>query len=438
MSHTTMSKHPWGTTTWVLIAFFSILWWVVASHYHWPRLILVVALALASFMVGCAIGFLFTSYGEEAGTVGKVKDWVIGGLAGLTIAEATSIKTFLVTFTSPSEPNDFALMASMAIIYTILGFFFMFFQRELILNVVLAESRLRRGQVEGTRQAGLVMTRLIQVLPVSMLLGIDNVDETGKVGKGEADKQRRVLYSDEVDNFLQEANDASKSGVNLDWDVTSKVANLHYYRIYFESDKAKKTEQAECAYTWIERALVIFPGHVDLRAKLADTLWILDRKEEAILVLESLASSNESPAYVKEWLGFYLLDFPNKLDLAIEYSEQFHAFFPEESDSLFNIAYAYLKKYCAELLRHGKTEEPNSEARLKGLQYLREGKQFQPEYAKTIGEKWTAKGEELECLANDEEFRKLTGLPPLGAPKDNQSSPKQPAAGDSPPTAGTH
>jgi hypothetical protein len=365
-------------------------------------------------MVGCLVGFLFTSYGEEVGTVGKVRDWVIGGLAGLTIAKAESIKSLLMTFASGSQPNDFALIASTAIIYVSLGFFFMFFQRELILNVLLAEGRLQRGQVEGTRQAGLVMSRLLQVLPVSMLLGIENVDETGKVGKGEADKQRDLLYSSEVEKFLEQASDVSKSGLSLDWDITSKVANLHYYRIYFESEKEKKTAQAEYAYIWIQRALVIFPVHVDLRIKLADTLWILDRKEEAISIFEGLASSNESPAYIKEWLGYYLLEIPAKLDVAIRYSEEYHAFFPDESDSYFNIAFAYLKKYCEETRESGEARNPQSPNRLSGLHNLTEGRKFQPAYTKTLGEKWTKEGEGLECLTSDTEFRSLTGLPPIG------------------------
>jgi hypothetical protein len=111
MSTQATSKHPWGTTTWILIAVFSIVWWLVASDIALSKFILVMALGLSAFMVGCLVGFLFTSYGEEVGTVGKVRDWVIGGLAGLTIAKAESIKSLLMTFASGSQPNDFALIA---------------------------------------------------------------------------------------------------------------------------------------------------------------------------------------------------------------------------------------------------------------------------------------------------------------------------------------
>src|SRR2546426_683865 len=81
-------KNPWTTPTWIVIAMASVVWWIIASQHLWWRLVLVIGLSLASFMVGCLVGFLFTSYGEESGTVGKIRDWVIGGITGLTIAKA--------------------------------------------------------------------------------------------------------------------------------------------------------------------------------------------------------------------------------------------------------------------------------------------------------------------------------------------------------------
>jgi hypothetical protein len=92
-------------------------------------------------MVGCLVGFLFTSYGQEEATVGKVRDWLVGGLTGLTIAEASNIKSLLGAFAIDSSTQEFAVVVSVAVLYTGLGFFFMFIERELILNVCLAQSR---------------------------------------------------------------------------------------------------------------------------------------------------------------------------------------------------------------------------------------------------------------------------------------------------------
>ena len=45
------------------------------------------------------------------------------------------------------------------------------------------------------------------------------------------------MYLDEGQSFFPRAEAALKSGMPVDWDVLSKVANLSYYRIYFEEDK---------------------------------------------------------------------------------------------------------------------------------------------------------------------------------------------------------
>src|SRR6266852_4762624 len=142
------TKNPWGTLTWSLIAIVSVGWWIIASQHSRWRLVLVVGLSLSSFMVGCLVGFLFTSYGEETGTVGKIRDWLIGGITGITIAKAGAIKGLLLTFAAGAGPSEFALAISSAVVYAVLGFFFMFFQRELILNVLLAQSRAERGTIE--------------------------------------------------------------------------------------------------------------------------------------------------------------------------------------------------------------------------------------------------------------------------------------------------
>jgi hypothetical protein len=89
-----------------------------------------------------------------------------------------------------------------------------------------------------------------------------------------------------VQQFLDESDDALKSGASLDWDIVSKVASLQYYRTYFEKEE-NKLSQAECASNWIQRALTMNPLHVDFTVKYADTLGMMDRYEEAVAILEN-------------------------------------------------------------------------------------------------------------------------------------------------------
>ena len=81
-------KSEW---VWLAAAALSVVWWIVAGQHDKSRLVCVIALSLASFMVGCMVGFLFTSYGEEAGSVGKVRDWLVGGITALTVTQAGAI-----------------------------------------------------------------------------------------------------------------------------------------------------------------------------------------------------------------------------------------------------------------------------------------------------------------------------------------------------------
>ena len=42
----------------------------------------------------------------------KVRDWLVGGLTGLTIAEASNIKSLLGNFAIDGSAQEFALVAS--------------------------------------------------------------------------------------------------------------------------------------------------------------------------------------------------------------------------------------------------------------------------------------------------------------------------------------
>lgn len=393
---------------WLAAGALSIVWWIVAGQDNKPRLVLMVGLSLASFMVGCMVGFLFTSYGEEAGSVGKVRDWLVGGITAITITQAGAIKRLLVTFAAGPGPNEFALTAGVAVTYSVLGFFFMFFERDLVFNPLLAEGRLERGRVEGTRQAGQIALQFLAKLPQSILSGVEDVDDILNFRRPEADKLRDRLDSDEVKKFLDQADQAVKSGT-ADWDIVSTAANLSYYAPYFEKDDEKKMQKAEVAEQWILRALAMNPLQVDFTAKHAAILGVMNRYNEAVAILEGLDRRPETPAYVKQWLGYFLAEVPDRLDDSIRYSQAYHAMFPGESDALYNIAKAYAKKYCRGLQAGEKQAHPSD--RHLALSNLKEALDRQPAFAPTVRDKWTQRDGSFHCLLHDQEFRSLVGLP---------------------------
>lgn len=417
-------EQPRGSTAaWVAIAVASGALWTLQGRGSDMRWVLVVSLSLSSFMIGAVAGFLFTSYGEETGTVGKVRDWLIGGLTGLTIAKVPAIKALLLTFAAGPGPQEFSVTVGVAVTYIGVGFFVMFFQRELILNVLLAQSRAERGRVEGTKQAGIATQKLLQVIPTSLLSGIDDFEDS-ETDDAESASVRQLLYSDDVTTFLKQAEEASKSSVPLDWDVVSKVAILQYYRISFEREH--KVEQEGRAREWLLRALLMNPQHADLTAKYADVLWAMGSRSEAIAVLERLSSSVEAPAYIQQWLGYFLLFSPGREDDAIRLSLDFMNRFPDGDAALLNAARGYARKYETELKDAGRSSIPESANRLAALSYLDKGLKLDPDFRETVRTKWVAPGEFFFCFADDPDFLEIVAGKPAEAASSSGSQPTQP------------
>jgi|SRR6185437_4709233 len=393
----------------------SIYWWYYLGLCKAPeapcpgRRVMLVALSIASFMVGCIVGFLFTSYGEETGTVGKVRDWLIGGITGITLVELAkgnggAPARLLHRFTAPPvSDNEFALTVSVTVIYLSLGFLFMFFQRELILNVVLAKSRAERGELDGTRQTGLAIQKLLAQLPLSILAGVSDIGEA--VSKTEEQELSLALNADDVSTFLKQAEDAAKNGVALTWDTVYKVANVHYYRSYF-APGVQKEAQVERALDWIRRALAMNPLHADLTMKYADMLGTDGQTDAAIAVLEALRVRPEAPAVVEQWLGYYLRSNPSRVDEGIQHSTRFLAFFPTDGDTAFNLAYSYGVKYCLSMRPGTPPDDTATAARNKSLEYLQKALDVCPEFGEKV-EEWLKTKRELSCLRDDADFKKL-------------------------------
>jgi tetratricopeptide (TPR) repeat protein len=394
----------------VVVAPASAWWWCFAARTSKMGAYLLVSVSLACFMVGTIVGFVITSYGEEAGTIGKVRDWLIGGITALTAVQAGQgggvFKKFLLKFTADeNNPNQFGLVLSMAIVYFSLGFLFMFRWRELTWNVQLAKARAERGSLDGSRQTTVAVQKLLVQLPPDILTGEQDISQID-VSNKEQEELRSALYQDDVNTFLKQADEASKSGLVLVWEDIYKVANIHYYRAYFETQD-QHIVQVKKALQWISRALAFNPLHADLTMKYADMLGEDRQKSAAIAVLENLVIRPESPAVAFEWLGYYLRSIPSRLDDSIRYSDKFLALFPEDNDTKFNLAYAYGAKYCQELKKSGKTNDQNSPNRSKALELLRQALAEYPQFKERVAKDWIEEKKGFECMRGDPEFDKL-------------------------------
>ncbi len=388
---------------WMGVAAASIIWWIFASQFDLHRGVLLVALSLATFAVGCVVGFLLTSYDDERNTLGKLKDTLTGILTAVTITSLAQLKALLVCFAPEAGPNGFGIAFGTAATYFTAGFFFMFLQRELILNIALARTRLERGRIEGSQQTTQVIQRFLLRLPASVMAGVTNIDEVIDVNDEEAKNLRDLIFSDEVTNFLHQAEEAVASG-SVDWDIASKSANIYYYRTFF-LEKEEGRGPVGKAIEWLVRALNMNPLHVDITMKYAAMLGADDDAESAAAILERLVSMPESPALVKQWLGYYLRFLDYRLDDAIKYSLEYHRQFPSESDTFFNISYAYAAKHCGKTRSSSDAQDTFVEDRVRALSYLKEALSCKPEMVAVVRDEWTKSDAAFHCLASDPEFQ---------------------------------
>jgi tetratricopeptide (TPR) repeat protein len=151
------------------------------------------------------------------------------------------------------------------------------------------------------------------------------------------------------------------------------------------------------------------PRHVDLTMKYADMLGASNEYDAGVAVLERLASRPEAPMLVKQWLGYFLLEVPSRLNDAIGYSQEYLKLFPDDQDAPFNIACAYAQMYCKELKSNTKESDPQSINRSKAIENLAEALKRDPAYAETVRTKWTEKGQSFDCFGSDSEFQQLVG-----------------------------
>jgi tetratricopeptide (TPR) repeat protein len=312
----------------------------------------------------------------------------------------------LLLFALTNSNADFALTLSIAMIFAGGGFYFMFFGRELFINIPLAQKRAERFLIENTHEAGAITIRLNTTLPTSVLIGVADADSLLKKDPDQASALKKDLMSEDVSQFLNQSSEAMKTGRPLDWDILSKVANLQYYRSYFV-DKEKCHGQQELALLWVSRALVLNPDHVDLSVKHADLLALLRRYREAVAILEQLCSRPDCPYFVEQWLGFYLLYVPGREDSSQRCSESYLRRFPESNETLRNIASAYAQRACLEAAKSGRGLDTSSNDYKEALLKLQEVIRNNPSYLPTIQREWASKDGSYCCFSQDPGYLKL-------------------------------
>lgn len=388
---------------WSFIFLGELLWCLVAgmNASPWTMQHTVLLMAAAGFgnVIGVFSAFLFTSSGkEEEDTFGKIRDWLLAGFTGAGAAELTegggSVRRLLLVFSQGNEGGDFALVLTSVLLGVGIGFFFMFVQRVLNLNPLLAKSRALTARVEGAKSASNVVHELLNKLPVTLLTSVNDVSESGLSSVDRKDL-KDLLTSQEVKEFLDLMQESVDTGAALDWDSVSKTAFIQYYKTYFEPAEKRKSQIHE-AETWIQRSLLMQPFHGAMTIAFADLKSLQKDYASAAHLLKDLVIGGDPPATALQLLGYYLLE-SKKDSESIQYSQMYLQLYPDDSITIFNLAFSYGRLYCADTSR--------SDYRKKCLEMLTRGLALDPEHAVKIKETWFTDG--FECLKTDRELAEL-------------------------------
>ncbi len=387
----------------------TIAWSILIGLGSIERTSLVLITCSTAFALGTLIGFVFTVFGDEMNTFGKMRDSFIAlasGVAGLSIAKTAELGGLLGSIQLFQQKSEAGAWFTVLFVttYGISGFYFMYFAREFTLNPALAEARKKlERKNELISRVSEVAAEMAKKVPIRVLSGRESIDEPEGDGDEATKKLKAALYTDEVNEFLSICEDEISKG-SLPIDFINKAWALHYYRIRFnKKDSPQRLEQEEKAVEWITRIIMIDPLDPLPQIKLAEVYGLLDRDEECVFLLERLERDIESPQYIPQWLGFYLLFVEGREEDAIKYSMDYLKRFPDEGPTLFNISRAYSQLYRKEQNVKLLGDNHESENRKKALEYLSKSIQLDSSFAQFAKERSESNGS-FDVLAQDPDF----------------------------------
>lgn len=368
-------------------------------------------LCASSFLVGSLFGFIFTIFGDEVEPLGKIRDAaliaVTSGAAGIGLARAQDLGHLAGSIHILGAEHDqnpqFVILLTLT--YFIVGFYFMYLLRKLVLNQELAKSKAAMDRLAQNTAVSTIAMRISSELSPDLLLGRQYIDDDDVEGK---ESLKDSLFSANVNEFLKGCEDDIKSGSAISGATLAMAARLQYYRIYFDKEgTAARAEQQQKALAWISRALVCDPFDQDLQIKLADVFGLEARYDKAVSIMERLERNENAPQYVQQWLGYYLLFIEGREGDAITQSLQYHERFRTESSGLFNAACGYAQLYKLEIAKLGPEGGYDSGNRTKSLDLLSQAILIEPSLKK-LAKEHSDEGDSFDCLKSDTRFIALT------------------------------
>lgn len=390
----------------------SVIWAFSIGSRDPERISLALVTITCSFGMGSLIGFVFTIFGEEIESLGKARDSVVAvvsGFAGLGVGKTAEIGGLLGRIQLFPRHDEASSWFSVLFVttYVISGFYAMYFVRKLTLNPALAEAHQRLERTTNlVNRASEVLIEIEKKIPKNILSGREAIEDIDTLATRKDATLRDDLLGTEVSDFLTQCEEDVAKG-SLSIDLVNKAAVLHYYRVRcFPQDSGLREKEAQKAIDWLTRATMIDPHDPEPQLKLAEVYGLLDDDDTCIAILEKLERNEESPQYLDQWLGFYLLFADGRDKDAIRHSEEFLKKYPNSEESILNIARAYAQLFKSETEAATNGGNLRAEYRASAIANLQKCIGLDPDLKDFAKEK-SAPGESFEALKDDPEFLKI-------------------------------
>lgn len=357
----------------------SVLLWTALGQFHPAKVTDLAASSFAGFAVGSLLGFLFSSYDQEATSVGRVRDWLLGGLGSVGLVDA--VREFrgardLLKLFVPFESVNKATAGAMFVTFVALGFYCLYMLRKLEWNILFVSRDLRRDvELELRRVAA------------------EPLWSTG-TGAWELTADQQAAF----ERFIAAVEAAQKAGASLNPDDAAQLARAYFY-----------TKQHGKAVPLLENEIAWRPSD-DALGRMVESLVQLKDHGRAVRLLESFLIVRPESRRAHRLLGFALLWNAERLDDAVEHSQLVLQQDPGDPSARFNLA-------CARAQQHERAAKQGGPAALEALdvaiEALREALKADPGYAQRA---WSLADDDFESLAKEPRFLELVGKRPEDIP----------------------
>lgn len=371
----------------------SVLWWFLAGSFEAQRISWLIASSATALATGAIVGFLFTSYDEESESIGKVRNWLLGGITGLTIAElatgAGTVRAILTLFQAGDPPAAAGLHACNLVGYSVLGFFGSFILREVWLNPLFAKARRQRRELASAIDSA---TDAVKTASEAWSKGLASVDEFETPDNVTYSQAMRVVDSMEAWKLA-----------NLGGDPQTLLVVARSYAIVGQHAAAAGAFERIIERSGFDRTALV----------------------GAAMAYEELGAHSKAGELVKkyidrlgddgrQWLSFYLLHDPDTVREAAEYAELYLNAHQEPGNGAthFNAACAYAQVYAA---------TGQETARASSLDYLGQAGRINPVWL-VRAKQLSGWNDDFYALRGDNEFLSLVGTPRVTVPDSRASA----------------